>query len=68
MHCKPLLEDIAILEKRNRLLEKQISLRKKHPKSQEADDDAANSQPGFGSGLLQKKRIGGKRNSKKQHQ
>ena len=52
----------------NRLLEKQISLRKKQPESQEADDDAANSQPGFGSGLLQKKRIGGKRNSKKQHQ
>jgi len=52
----------------NRLLEKQISLRKKQPESQEAADDATDSQPSSGSGLLRKKRISGKRNSKKQHQ
>jgi len=52
----------------NRLLEKQISFRKKQPENSEVADDSAHSQPSSGSGLLRKKRISGKRNAKKQHQ
>ena len=51
----------------NRLLEKQISLRKKLPENPEEDGSVTDSVPTSGSGLLQKKRINGKRNSKKQH-
>jgi len=52
----------------NRILEKQILLRKKQPENSEVVDDAVDSQPSSGSSLLKKKRISGKRNSKKQHQ
>jgi hypothetical protein len=51
----------------NRLLEKQISNRNKQPEIQEADGNTTDSVPASGSGLLRKKRINGKKNSKKQH-
>ena len=51
----------------NRLLEKQISLRKKQLENSEEDGSVTDSVPTSGSGLLRKKRINGKRNSKKQH-
>ena len=52
----------------NRLLEKQILLRKKQPENSDVADDSVDSQPSSGSGLLRKKRISGKRVTKKQHQ
>lgn len=51
----------------NRLLEKQIMLRKKQLENPEASGNTTDSIPESGSGLLRKKRINGKRNSKKQH-
>lgn len=50
----------------NRLLEKQISQRKKQPENLETDEADANNQPASGSGLLQKKRNKGKQSLKKQ--
>lgn len=51
----------------NRLLEKQMLLRKKQPENLEVGENATDAIPASGSGLLRKKRIAGKRNSKKQH-
>jgi hypothetical protein len=52
----------------NRLLEKQILQRKKLPENLVTDEAAEGNQAATGSGLLRKKRISGKRISKKQQQ
>lgn len=51
----------------NRLLEKQISLRKKQPEISEASNDTTASQHSSSSNLLKKRRIVGQKNSKRQH-
>ncbi len=71
-YCATGQPDISVDEAyrflQNRLLEKQILLRKKQLENSEVADDAVDNQPSSGSGLLRKKRISGKRNTKKQHQ
>lgn len=71
-YCTAGQPDISVDEAyrflQNRLLEKQILLRKKQPENSQVADDAVDSQPSSGSGLLKKKRISGKRVTKKQHQ
>jgi len=52
----------------SRLLEKQILLRKRQPDNLEAEENSDGSQASTGSGLLRKKRIAGKGNSKKKNQ
>jgi len=71
-YCATGQPDISVDEAyrflQNRLLEKQILLRKKQLENSEVADDAVDSQPSSGSSLLKKKRISGKRVTKKQHQ
>lgn len=71
-YCATGQPDISVDEAyrflQNRLLEKQILLKKKQPEKTDVADDAVDSQPSSGSGLIRKKRISGKRNTKKQHQ
>jgi hypothetical protein len=52
----------------NRLLEKQILLKKKQTEKLEADETDGGNNAATGSGLLRKKRMAVKRNSKKHHQ